>query len=87
MISAASKWSVRRFPASWHRQATIGMLAALLAILIYIWFRFEWQFAVGAIIATLHDVIMTIGFFVITGLEFNLTVACSHTHDRRLFAQ
>jgi SecD/SecF fusion protein len=42
-------------------------------MLIYIWLRFEWQFAVGAIIATLHDVIMMIGFYVIVGLEFNLT--------------
>ncbi|WP_048647857.1 protein translocase subunit SecDF [Nitratireductor soli] len=55
------------------RAGTIAVLASLLAILIYIWLRFEWQFAVGAILATLHDVIMTIGFFVVTGIEFNLT--------------
>ncbi|WP_159585863.1 protein translocase subunit SecDF [Chelativorans xinjiangense] len=55
------------------RAGTIAVLVSLLAILIYIWLRFEWQFAVGAILATLHDVIMTIGFFVITGIEFNLT--------------
>ncbi|RWP18896.1 MAG: protein translocase subunit SecDF [Mesorhizobium sp.] len=53
------------------KQGTIAMLIALLGILVYVWFRFEWQFAVGAIIATVHDVVMTIGFFVITGLEFN----------------
>ncbi|MBO3760072.1 protein translocase subunit SecDF [Ciceribacter sp. L1K22] len=53
--------------------ATLGVAAALFAILIYIWFRFEWQFAVGAIIATLHDVILTIGLFVFLGIEFNLT--------------
>ncbi|MEM1376509.1 MAG: protein translocase subunit SecDF [Pseudomonadota bacterium] len=52
---------------------TIAVLAALAAILIYIWLRFEWQFALGAIIATTHDVILTIGMFVITGLEFNLS--------------
>ena len=52
---------------------TIAVLAALGAILIYIWLRFEWQFALGAIIATTHDVILTIGMFVITGLEFNLS--------------
>ena len=52
---------------------TIAVLASLIAILFYIWVRFEWQFAVGAIIATLHDVIMTVGFFVITGIEFNLS--------------
>ena len=55
------------------RNGTIGVIVALVAILIYIWFRFEWQFAVGAILATLHDVIMTIGFFVFTGIEFNLS--------------
>ncbi len=53
--------------------ATLGVAAALLGILIYIWFRFEWQFALGAIIATLHDVIFTLGLFVLTGIEFNLT--------------
>jgi SecD/SecF fusion protein len=53
--------------------ATLGVGIALLFILVYIWFRFEWQFAVGAIIATMHDVILTIGLFVLTGIEFNLT--------------
>ena len=53
--------------------ASLAMLAALIAILIYIWLRFEWQFAVGAIIATLHDVILTLGLFVLTGMEFNMT--------------
>lgn len=52
--------------------ATLGVLASLAAILVYIWFRFEWQFAVGAIIATLHDVILMLGLFVLTGMEFNL---------------
>jgi preprotein translocase SecF subunit len=51
----------------------IAVLAALGAILIYIWVRFEWQFAIGAIIATVHDVVLTIGLFAITGLEFNLS--------------
>jgi SecD/SecF fusion protein len=53
--------------------ATLGVGVALLFILIYIWVRFEWQFAVGAIIATMHDVILTMGLFVLTGIEFNLT--------------
>lgn len=52
---------------------TIAVIAALLAIMIYIWFRFEWQFAVGAVIATLHDVIMTIGMFAILRLDFSLS--------------
>ena len=42
-------------------------------MLIYIWFRFEWQYSVGAIIALVHDVILTIGMFAITQLEFNLS--------------
>ncbi|MBW9053382.1 protein translocase subunit SecDF [Rhizobium mesosinicum] len=53
--------------------ATIGILASLFAILLYIWIRFEWQFAVGAIVATLHDVIIMLGLFVLSGMEFNLT--------------
>jgi SecD/SecF fusion protein len=55
------------------RDGTIAVIAALFAMLVYIWLRFEWQFAIGAIAATLHDVIMVIGFYVITGLEFNLS--------------
>lgn len=53
--------------------STIGIVVALLAIMVYIWVRFEWQFAIGAIIATIHDVILTVGLFVFTGIEFNLT--------------
>ena len=53
-----------------------GMIAlglALVAMLIYIWFRFEWQFGVGAVVTLILDVTKTVGFFVITGLQFNLT--------------
>jgi len=49
----------------------IGLGVALLGILVYLWFRFEWQFAVGAIISTGHDVVLTIGLFAFSGLEFN----------------
>lgn len=53
-----------------------AVLYALLAVLAYIWFRFEWQFAIGAIVALIHDVILTLGIFSLLGLEFNLaTVA------------
>lgn len=51
---------------------TISVIAALLAIMAYIWIRFEWQFALGAVIATLHDVLLTIGIFSILQLEFTL---------------
>ncbi|CAN7488570.1 preprotein translocase subunit SecD [Devosia sp. Root413D1] len=52
---------------------TIAVLVTLFAILIYVWFRFEWQFGLAAVTTTLHDVIMTVGLFSITGLEFNLS--------------
>ena len=52
---------------------TLGVVASLVAMLIYIWFRFEWQFGAGAVIATIHDVTMMIGLYVLTGIEFNLT--------------
>ena len=52
---------------------TIAVLVTLAAILIYVWFRFEWQFGLAAVTTTLHDVIMTVGLFSITGLEFNLS--------------
>jgi SecD/SecF fusion protein len=55
------------------RNGVIGITAAMIAMLIYIWVRFEWQFAVGAIVSTLHDVIMMMGLYILTGLEFNLT--------------
>jgi SecD/SecF fusion protein len=52
---------------------TIGITLSMLALLIYIWFRFEWQFGVGAVISTIHDVIMIVGLYVFLGLEFNLS--------------
>jgi SecD/SecF fusion protein len=54
-------------------KGAIAVIVALVAILIYIWFRFEWQFALAAVTTTTHDVIMTIGLYSLTGLEFNLT--------------
>lgn len=51
----------------------IALGCAMLAMAAYLWFRFEWQFGVGGIIAVLHDAIATIGFYAITQLEFNLT--------------
>ncbi len=49
-----------------------AVLLAVIAMLFYIWFRFEWQFGVGAVMALIHDVVLTIGMFTVTGLEFNL---------------
>ncbi|AQQ06764.1 protein-export membrane protein SecF [Roseibium algicola] len=51
----------------------IAVAASLLAILFYIWFRFEWQFAVGAILTTANDVVITIGLFVLLQLDFSLS--------------
>jgi len=51
---------------------TIAVVSAVFAMLIYIWFRFEWQFSIGAVIALIHDVVLTIGMFTLTRIEFNL---------------
>ena len=51
----------------------IGLMLAILAILIYLWFRFEWQFALGAMIANVHDIVLTIGFMSISQVDFDLT--------------
>ena len=53
---------------------TIAVLVAIGAILIYIWFRFEWQFAIAAVASLVHDVLLTIGIFCIFQLEFNLSI-------------
>ena len=52
----------------------LALLYSTIGILIYVAWRFEWKFAVGSIIATFHDVIVTLGLFSILGLEFDLTV-------------
>lgn len=51
---------------------TIAVLVSLFLMLVYIWLRFEWQYSVGAVLALAHDVILTIGFFAVTQLQFNL---------------
>ena len=52
---------------------TIGLVLAIVAILIYLWFRFEWQFALGAMIANVHDLVLTVGFMSLTRVDFDLT--------------
>jgi preprotein translocase subunit SecF len=52
---------------------TVGVVLSLVAVLAYLWFRFERNLAMGALIGTLHDVLLTCGFFIITQLEFNMT--------------
>ena len=51
----------------------VGLMLAIFAILIYLWFRFEWQFALGAMIANVHDIVLTIGFMSVTQIDFDLT--------------
>jgi preprotein translocase subunit SecF len=55
------------------RNGILAVLATLAAIAIYVWFRFEWQFGVGALVALLHDVLCTVGLFVLLQLDFSLT--------------
>ena len=54
-----------------------SLVLAMIAISIYIWFRFEWQFGIGALFALFHDVALTFGFFALTQLEFNLNIVAA----------
>jgi len=51
----------------------LGLILAIVGILIYLWFRFEWQFALGAMIANVHDIVLTIGFMSVMQIDFDLT--------------
>jgi preprotein translocase subunit SecF len=53
--------------------STIGLMAAILAILVYLWFRFEWQFALGAMVANVHDLVLTIGYMSLMQIDFDLS--------------
>jgi preprotein translocase SecF subunit len=55
----------------------IAVVSAIMAVLIYIWFRFEWQFAIGAVTALVHDVFLTIGIFSLLQIEFGLPVVAA----------
>jgi preprotein translocase subunit SecF len=52
---------------------TLGLMLAIIGILIYLWFRFEWQFALGAMIANVHDLVLTIGFLSMMQIDFDLS--------------
>ena len=54
--------------------AVIAVLLAIGAVLIYIWLRFEWQFALGAVAALVHDVVLTIGIFAVLQIRFDLAI-------------
>jgi preprotein translocase subunit SecF len=53
---------------------SLALLLAMAGIALFIWFRFEWQFGVGALVTLLHDVVLTFGFFALTQLQFDLNV-------------
>lgn len=55
------------------QSGTIGVVLSILAVLVYLWFRFERELALASIVGTLHDIVLTVGFFVVTRLEFNMT--------------
>jgi preprotein translocase subunit SecF len=54
-----------------------AVLYSIVAILIYVWFRFEWQYGIGAVLALIHDTVTTIGLFSLFGLEFNLSTVAA----------
>ena len=55
----------------------IAVLASILAIIVYVWFRFEWQFAVGAVVALCHDVLITAGLFSLLQIQFDLSIVAA----------
>ncbi len=60
-----------------YRTGALALALAMLGIAVYVWFRFEWQFGVGALATLAHDVAVTLGFFALTQLEFNLNVVAA----------
>ncbi len=56
------------------QQATGAVMLSIFFVLFYLWARFEWQFALGAVISLLHDVTLSLGLFSLIGLEFNLSI-------------
>jgi preprotein translocase SecF subunit len=55
----------------------IAVLASIFAIILYVWFRFEWQFALGTVVALAHDVLVTVGLFSLFNLEFDLAIVAA----------
>jgi preprotein translocase SecF subunit len=59
------------------RSGVLAVVFALVAIMVYVWLRFEWQFAVGAVVALFHDAMLTLGVFSLLQLEFDLTIVAA----------
>jgi preprotein translocase SecF subunit len=60
-----------------RRTGLIAVGASILAIIVYVWFRFEWQFALGAVVALFHDVLVTVGVFSLLQLDFDLSIVAA----------
>ena len=60
-----------------RRTGILAVLASILAIITYVWFRFEWQFAVGTVVALAHDVLVTVGIFSFFNMEFDLSIVAA----------
>jgi preprotein translocase SecF subunit len=82
--SLGSEWQYRRTESVGPKvgdelksSAVWASIFAMLGIMAYIWFRYEWQFGVNAVMALFHDCVTTVGFFALTGLEFNLTTVAA----------
>lgn len=59
------------------RAGALALALSFLGVMIYVWLRFEWQFALGSVLSLMHDAIMTIGLFSLLQLEFNLTIVAA----------
>lgn len=82
--SLGSDWQYRRTESVGPKvgdelksSAVWASIFAMLGIMAYIWFRYEWQFGVNALLALFHDCVTTVGFFALTGMEFNLTTVAA----------
>jgi len=60
-----------------RQTGTIAVLASILAIVAYVWFRFEWQFALGAVLALTHDVLLAVGLFALLQWEFDISIVAA----------
>jgi preprotein translocase SecF subunit len=82
--SLGDKWQYRRTETVGPKvgeelksSAVWASLLAMLGIMAYVWFRYEWQFGINALLALFHDCVTTVGLFALTGMEFNLTTVAA----------
>ena len=59
------------------RRRVLAVVLSFIGIMIYVWLRFEWQFALGAVVSLVHDAILVVGIFCLLQLEFNLTIVAA----------